>query len=294
MNTMARCAGIVGVVVTAAVTLSPSVAAGSAAAPFVVVNAASQQDGPVPRGAQLSIVTAEPLTLEQPRVYDPWAVTGTAAGTYVEATCTADGSLARLPIRALDQVGGRTRIDVYYPNSAGQEPFGTCANSGLAEVSLHPYGGDPLTVEVETVPAHPGIFTVGDAPDGVHVDGYSGNLTPLPACATRLPADPAACAVRTRGDPAVLRLRLTGSDLLACEPCVSTPAVFELAPVVGGVPGAYVPQYLGSLLRESTGVERATVYLNTDTPPGEHLLRVRNLQRPEVSPALRVVFGRAS
>ncbi|WP_154814426.1 hypothetical protein [Actinophytocola xinjiangensis] len=288
------CAGRFGVAVLAVASFAAPLPAAAAITPtsdpFVVMNSASMQAGPVPRGARLSIVTADPLTLEVPRVFTRWTQ-NTPAGTYVEATCGADGSLLRLPILAVDQVGEGTRIDVYYPNSVGSEPFGTCADSGTSEFKVHPYGGAPMTVEVETVPAHPGIFTVGDAPDGDHLDDFGGVTTPIVSCNERLPAEPAVCPVRVFGEPAVLRITLTGSDVLACDPCPTGSIVFELARVTEGVPGPFVQQILGSLVRDGSGIERAKIYMYTDMLPGVYQLRVRNLLRPEFPPVLRVEFG---
>lgn len=148
-----------------------------------------------------------------------------------------------------------------------------------------------MTVRIETVNAHPGIFAVGDAPKGIHVDGQTGTATEILSCNQRLPAEPGACPVRTAGQPARLVVTLSGSELFACNPCAGSPLIFELAPVVGGVAGTYVPLTLNGLVSVDIGVEKATIVLRADTAPGEHLLRVHNTLRPETSTPLKVEFG---
>lgn len=294
MISPARRAARFGVAILTTLALTPlAPAAGATGAPFVVVNSASQLAGPVPRGAQLSIFTVNRISREQARTFNPWKTTKAPDGLFVEASCGAAGSMMRLPLLYVGWSGDGSRIDVYYPNSIGPEPFGTCVDFGMSQVWVYPGSGygDPLMAEVETILSHPGIFAIGDVPKGDHVDGYSGVMTPVITCNERLPADPTTCRVRTLGEPAELLLDLTGAEAFVCDPCAGSPLIFELAPVVGGVVGTYVPQFMGRLIRKSTGVEQARIYLYADAAPGEYLLRVRNTLRPEFPPPLQVEFG---
>jgi hypothetical protein len=295
MRALARCAGgiAVAMIMVSLVSLSSSASATSVTDPLRVTNAASHVPGPVPRGAMLNVFVPGQFTLEPDQDFDPWERGQTPLGMFVEASCTGSSRM-RLPMLSVRTRWEGSYITVYYPNSVGSEPFGACANSGISQIAVHQAFGEPMTVEIETVNGHPGIFTVGplgDIPDGTHAGGASGTETRIIDCNQRLPAEPNACPVRTDGDPARLRLLLTGSEVFDCDPCPGSPLIFELAPVVGGVTGAYVPQTLASLVEDSLGVEKATVVLRGDTAPGEYWLRVRNTLQPDFSQRLRVEFG---
>lgn len=288
-----RSAAWVSLALLAAVTLTGPPVAASSVGEFVVSNAASGQTGPVPRGALLEVFVSGRISFEGDHDFVPWEQVQTPGGVYVEASCGTD-SLMRLPIVSIRFGWDSTVITVYYPNSIGTEPFGTCADSGVSQFMVHAAAGDPMVAEIDTVIAHPGIFAIGaigDAPDGVHVDQTSGAATQIVSCNERLPADSGACPVRTNGAPAQLRVALTGSEAFACELCAGSALVFELAPVVGGVTGAYVPQTLASLVSDGTGVEKATIVVRNDTAPGEYRLRARNTTRPELSESRRVELG---
>jgi hypothetical protein len=144
---------------------------------------------------------------------------------------------------------------------------------------------------VVTVATHPGIFSTGNTPSGSHVDAYTGAETPLTTCNSQLPANPAACRPRHQGEIAELVLFLTGSEWYLCNPCSAAGVIFELAPVVNGVVGAYVPQFLGTLLSAGNGMEKARVYLRGDLAGGEYRIRVRNSASADIPAPLTIKFG---
>jgi hypothetical protein len=143
------------------------------------------------------------------------------------------------------------------------------------------------------LPAHPGIFTVGEAPAGDHVDGY-GTHTRLSDCPTQLQLNPKACTVRNGNGPSELWLFLTGAEWFRCDPCDTGDIVFELGPSPNAPEPTWVPQTLRRLATSSTGVEQAMVTLRPNTAAGTYYLRVRNNFRPEYPTPLRVELGQPS
>jgi len=251
---------------------------------FVIANTASGLAEPVPRGALLSLFTEAPVSADTGK-FIPW-VTETEGGLYVEASCTTLRRI-RLPILSVRSFGHQ--VDVYYPNSLGDEPFGYCDSDGDSEVMVQPAGGfGPAMVQpVLTVNGHPGIFTIGINPDGRHINGLDGKITRLDECALA----PVVCPVRTQGAPAMLQLRLTGAEMFVCNPCFFTNIIFELAPVVGGVVGTYQQQTVLSVVTVSMGIEEATIRLRPDLAGGEYRLRVRQALRPEFADPLTIRLG---
>lgn len=256
---------------------------------FVIANTASNLGEPVPRGALLSIVTEAPVSPED-RDYNPW-VAEASGGLRVTANCTVH-TFINLPIVSVKTSGTGHKINVYYPNRLGEEPFGSCDNDGTAELFVIPAEGFGQMMEqpVVTVNGHPGIFSVGIYPDGEHLNGSDGKSTSLVECSRA----PVFCPVRTAGLPALLTVRLTGSEWFLCKPCPQNTISFELAPVIDGTVGTYRPQSLISLTSVSMGVEEATFRLLPDLEGGEYRLRVSIPVQPNMPDPLTVLLGPAN
>jgi hypothetical protein len=253
---------------------------------FVIANTATNLGEPVPRGALLSVFTEAPVSPEDAD-FNPWVADG-PGGLRVMASCTAH-TFTNLPIVAVKTSGTGHRIDVYYPNGMGEEPFGDCDNEGTGEVWVIPAEGFGQMMEqpVITVNGHPGIFSVGIYPDGEHVNGNDSKTTSLVECSR----DPVFCPVRTLNKPAKLVVRLTGSEFFVCKPCPQNTIKFDLAPVTNGTVGTYQQQTLLSLMPVSMGVEEAQFELNSNLTGGEYRLRVRVPVQPNMPDPLTVLLG---
>jgi uncharacterized protein (TIGR03437 family) len=286
---------MISMIVTALAAITPGVGHASAGTgSMTVVNSASYQAGPVPRGALLTIYTTERVTPEEYWGYNPWAPQ-TNHGLWVEASCMNQNNFRRLPIlyNGWDRRGSGNQINVYYPNSIGKEPFGRCANSGTSTIRVHPAdGGAAVTGEVLMLPAHPGIFMANggdESPDGDHLIGST--RTPLSSCRKLLETNANACPVRGGTVASVVEVRLTGAEWFTCDPCSTNDLVFELATKADAPESLWVRQELQSLAAIGIGAERARIKVRTDTAPGKYYLRVRNSFRSEFPAPLRVDFG---
>ncbi|GIH04848.1 hypothetical protein Rhe02_29150 [Rhizocola hellebori] len=253
---------------------------------LTVVSSASYFRNTVSMGSLVSLFTSQPLTGAPDKYFDPWVTDG-PGGIYVLANCADEEHFMKLPILYI----GRFQVNAYIPNAMGPEPWGTCAYSGPATFVLQPAAGygTYLVSNLVTVATHPGIFSAGPAPSGKHV--AAGAEKDLIDCSNLVPANPALCRTRTGGVPAELILYLTGSEWYLCGSCPPEGLIFELAPVANGVIGAYVPQTLLRLERNSNGLEMARVRLRTDVSPGENRLRVRNSVSPDIPQPLPIWFG---
>jgi hypothetical protein len=255
---------------------------------FVIANTASGFAEPVPRGALLTLHTDIPVSVNGSK-FLPW-VTETSDGLSVQAGCTVLRNML-LPIESVSHDG--RRVNVYYPNALGQEPFGRCDSDGTAQIRLRPGNGmGPEMVQtVVTVNGHPGIFTVGGVADGLHINGLDPMaITPLEECA----AAPEVCPVATQGQQALLRLRLTGAEMFVCFPCESTTIFFELATVGDrGELGPWRRQTVIRVATTSTGVEEATIRLGPagELEGGEYRLRVGQTTRPEMADPVAIRLG---
>jgi len=269
-----------GMALTVALGFPPPASAGGGS--FVIANTASSLAEPVPRGALLSLSTQAPVSPETGK-FLPW-VTVTQGGLFVEASCTTLRTM-QLPILGISDIGLGQKIDVYYPNALGDEPFGHCENDGTAEVRLQPATGmGPMMVQpVVTVNGHPGIFTIGGTADGRHLNGLDMKSTRLDECA----AAPVACPVATQGQPAFLVVRLTGAEMFVCNPCTFTNIIFELAPVGG----SFVSQQVITVTSVGLGVEEAKIRLQSGLLGGEYRLRVKQALRPEFAGPLTLFLG---
>lgn len=261
--------------------------------PFVVTNAASSQESPIAGGALWSIYTRDRVSPEEGWKYLPWT-TAPHHGLWVEASCTSRDALMPLPVLYVGFSQGGSQINVYKPNAMGSEQWGSCAFTGPTVVAIHTaFGADLLEEEVVLLPAHPGIFTVGEAPAGDHVDA-DGNHIQLSQCRSEIRRNPKACTVRIGNTPSELWVFLTGAEWFVCDPCTTNDIRFELGPSVNAPEPTWVPQTLLRLVTSSTGVEQAMVRLRADTAPGVYYLRVRNNFRPEYPMPLRIDLGQPS
>jgi uncharacterized protein (TIGR03437 family) len=261
----------------------------ASAAPNIltVVSSASYFQNKVSTGSLVSLFTTEPVTGDPSRSFDPWVQDG-PGGVYVLATCADEEHFMKLPILYI----GRFQVNAYIPNGMGSEPWGTCPYSGPATFVLQPavgYGSYVVS-NLTTVATHPGIFSAGSAPSGSHFDIRAPKETILTECASLAP-NPVVCPPRNNGVAAELVLYLTGAEWFVCEPCPQDGLIFELAPVVNGVVGAYVPQTLLMLESTSAGLEKARVRLRTDVAGGENRLRVRNSVSSDIPQPLPIFFG---
>jgi len=273
-----------GLAVMVALGFPPPASAGGGS--FVIANTASSLAEPVPRGALLSLTTEVPVSPETGK-FLPW-VTTTQGGLFVEATCSTL-RMMQLPIVGISDAGRGQKVDVYYPNALGDEPFGHCENEGTAEVRLQPATGmGPMMVQpVVTVNGHPGIFSIGGTADGRHINGFDMKSTRLDECA----AAPVACPVKTQGQPALLTVRLTGAEMFICNPCLFPNIIFELAPVTGVIVGTYQQQEVVTVISVGLGVEEAKIRLSTNLTGGEYRLRVKQTLRPEFAGPLTLLLG---
>jgi hypothetical protein len=255
---------------------------------FVIANTASGLGEPVPRGALLSVFVDQPVSPED-GTFDPWVTVG-PGGFYITGSCR-DPISVMLPITTIKNWGSGQRIDVYYPNGLGDEPFGLCDDEGISDIYVQPAigMGQGMRQPVVTVNGHPGIFSVGVFPDGEHLNGSSAKTTSLTDCAR----DPVFCPVRTSGVPAELTVRLTGAEFFRCKPCFGSPISFELAQVTNGVVGPYQPQTLLSLATIAMGVEEANFRLSSNLTGGEYRLRVTLPVQPNMPEPLTVLLGPA-
>lgn len=289
---------LVAVAAVVAVSITVPARPAIAAAPFTVVSAASYEGidgsgGATPSGALLSIFTDRPVTGEA-TAFTPWTMR-TPGGVWVETGCAAGRQPIVLPLLYVGPSGSGTQLNFYLPNPDGPEPYGTCDGAGSIWIAVHPgagYGAVMLREGIRTVTAHPGIFSVGLAPAGSHVDGRSQLVTPIATCLSLLGVDPTVCPVSSGGRPAGLRLYLTGAERFLCDPCGSGPLAFELAPVVGDTVGGFVRQSLVRLVRDSLGVERAEVVVAGSMPAGTYRLRVTSTVSTASPVQLTVGFGR--
>jgi hypothetical protein len=274
--------------VAAGLTFGPAVPAAAAEPTFAIVNSASYEVGAVPRGARLTVFTSVPIT-GQHATFAEW-VTVAAGGLRVNASC-GQGTSMDLPISYIGPSGDGTQVNLYYPNEFEPDGWGRCDSDGISRIQVwaaQSHGGFVIEQSAMTLGSHPGIFSVGTAPAGSHIDGYSAVRTPLETCAASLPATPGVCRVSTVGEPGVLELFLTGAERFACRPCDPRQIAIELAPA--GAPSMWVPQFLYSLERDGIGTERATVYLS-GIGGGEYLMRVRAASPRQVDQRLRVELG---
>ena len=282
-------------VIGLALALQPALPAAAAGDTLTIANAASYVVDPVAGGALWVIYTDRPVTQDDKHHnFSPWATVG-PGGLAVWATCAGADDIIALPMLYVGPAYEGTQMNLYVPNATGPEPFGTCANFGPRHIWVQPAAGRGPVIErdVTVVAAHPGVFISpsGSEPSGHHIDGLTGAVTPLSQCAAMLPANPSVCRSSTLGEAGQLVLHLTGSEWFVCNPCNGTALMVELARVTNGVVGAYMPLFLGSLLRSSTGVETATVYLSPGTPAGEYRLRVRFNGQPVIPPPLTIELG---
>jgi uncharacterized protein (TIGR03437 family) len=285
--------GGAGVVLAAVALVAPAANADVATNRFVIVNAASFLGNPVSRGTLLTIFTNTPVSDEKFHVFNDW-VDQTPDGLWVEASCQGYTDMVHLPILFDGWSYGGTQINVYYPN-LNYKPR-SCADGGLSQVRVHPATGhgEVMAQDVETVPDHPGIFAVGDAPAGDHLDGQSGAPTAtLADCNSALPADLTKCPISTNKASAMLKLYLTGADGFRCTgtACDGSNLVFQLAMVTDGTVGDWVQQDLLDLVTDSTGVQRARVRVHGFNDAGEYRIRVRKLNGSDIPPPLTVEFG---
>src|SRR5688572_15654533 len=127
---------------------------------FIIANTASNLGEPVPRGARLSVFVDRQVSPEDGE-FDPWVTIG-PGGFYISATCR-DFISVLLPIVTIKGSGSGQRIDVYYPNGLGEEPFGLCDDEGDSQIFVQPAAGfgESMNLPVVTVNGHPGIFSVG-------------------------------------------------------------------------------------------------------------------------------------
>lgn len=273
-----------GLAVMVALGFPPPASAGGGS--FVIANTASSLTEPVPRGALLSLFTDTPVSPETGR-FLPW-VTSTEGGLFVQATCTTL-RMMQLPIVGISDTERGQKVDVYYPNAMGDEPFGHCDDEGFSEVRLRPADGmGPTMVQpVVTVNGHPGIFSIGSTADGRHLNGLDMKSTRLDECA----AAPVACPVRTQDHPALLTVRLTGAEMFICNPCTNTNIIFELAAVTGVFVGPYQQQEVVTVINVGLGVEEAKIQLSTNLTGGEYRLRVKQKLRPEFAGPLTLLLG---
>jgi hypothetical protein len=260
--------------------------------PFITVNSASFQDGPIASGALWTIYTQDRVSPEQNWKYQPWNP-APHYGLWIEASCEKRDAFMTLPVLYVGTAYTGNQINVYKPNAIGREPWGACPYTGPTLIRIHTVFGEVLEQEVVLLPAHPGIFKAGEAPAGDHVD-RDGNHTPLSQCSTELRQNPKACSVRIGGVPSELWTFLTGAEWFVCDPCANGDIRFELGPSPDAPDSAWVPQKLLRLVTSSTGVEQAMIQLLPDTNPGVYYLRVRNNFRPEYPTPLRVELGQPS
>jgi hypothetical protein len=262
----------------------------SAANTLTVTNAASYFSRVVPRGSLLALFTSQRVS-GHTAYFNPWV--RSSGALRVTASCVEEEAPAVLPILSIAEYGDGSQVNVYYPNAMGTEPWGSCANSGPSTITLFPDTGygPPVSSDVVTVATHPGIFSGGSAPSGIHRD-TSGEETLLTSCSDLVPRIPTKCRPRGNGGiPAEIFIYLTGAEWYLCTLCPAGGLTFELAPVVNGVVGAYVAQNLNSLTRYGDGVERAHIVLRPDVGPGEHRLRVRNSSSADIPEPLPIWFG---
>jgi hypothetical protein len=275
----------------------PTAPAAASSPSFTVTHSATFEVG-VASGTFFTIFTDVRVSPDDYHPY-PWVDTADG-GLEVWASCLDYSDLRQMPIGFVGTSLGVTQINSYLPNSIGPEDF-RCADEGKSQIVVRSAEGYPSLVPVDmmTVNGHPGIFAVGSAPAGTHVDGDSRLVTPLSSCNDMLPVDPKACPVRTNGEPAELYVRLTGAEPFLCNPCTGNGITFELAPVHDGVVGTYVPQQLGSLIRidsdgTPSGVQEAKIYVLGSTEAGEYRLRVRTFTTPNPVQQLQVELGQPS
>jgi uncharacterized protein (TIGR03437 family) len=273
-------------------------AAAPAAADVRVVNSASLEDGPVPRGAYVTIFTDAPVSDQTATPPFPWP--DTAAGVTVETDGCAPGvPTRRLPILFVGPSGTGSQINLYYPNDydPDREPFGTCvqfrAPSETLTITPKPGFGGPIRTTISTVPARPALWQNGVAPDGYHVDADTGAQTALADCN----ATPARCPVATAGRPNRLVVLTSGAEIFSCPvatlACNGDPrASFRLTPP-GGLPVEQPLDFLG--FGGIFGKEQANLALRADTVPGEYRLSVRisTAGSPAYSQELLVRLGAA-
>lgn len=272
------------------------------AVPLVIENSASFEPGQVPSGALLTILVPARITQEPDQAFEPWSTTAPDK-LRIEADCRAGGAPVSLPLRAVTAYstgdgGSGTRVDVYYPNSWGDEPWGTCDDAGQAvRVTVYPQG-DPtkaLAGTVRVVPLHPGLFGVGTGVLGVLVHGTQ--QVPLSSCTGPAPMDDP-CAVRVDGVPGELRLAVTGADVLTGPPGGRTrgAAGVVLSPVrADGSVDEDATHARSAAAAEVTttsqGRQELRVPLPADLPPGTWRIRAWNSATGLAVQDLRIRFG---
>jgi hypothetical protein len=277
----------VGLAATAVAALVPGGPAAADGASFVVTNSASFEQG-MPWGGLVSVFTRTSVTSEvQSYAYPHWPTT-TADNVRVEVLCNGDTTMKFLPILYVGPNGygedAGTQINTYFPNPIDPDEWGWCANNGSTELLVHvgnSRGGGLMQESVSVIASHPGIFAIGNIPDGAYV--LNGSEVPLVDCTTGARI----CPVRFNGTPASMRLLLTGAEAFLCTSCATAGIAFELAPAGTAV---YARQTLVSLQRTISGVEQAIVRLSPTLPPGFYDLRVVSIAPFQSAQVLRVRF----
>lgn len=244
-------------------------------------------------GSFVTIYTAQPVSNGTATSAFPWPTT--LAGVRVTTDQCQRGAQSLtidLPILYVGPSGNGSQINVYYPGSVGNEPFGTCSQSNLfpALQVISPLSGRTTAPRVmRFVAIQPGVFQAGNTAAGFHLRVTDGALTPITTCNT----DPGRCPVSTAGRQNFLILYTTGAEAVTCngaQQCLLPRAVRFRLTRVGGTQA--VDQDLAFLgpyetgAGESVGSEQANVGIKPGTPAGDYELTVfqsaptsRNVQR---------------
>jgi len=218
-----------GALLAAALPAGVAVAATATATSFGAYHSATYEGDPNPlanppsvgmaAGGLWTIFTVGGPVTDERGAFQPW-VQRTPKGLTVEASCAGPDALMKLPILYVGPSGGGTQINVYRPNTTPDEPWGTCAFTGLGHIRVTAIDGTVLDRSYVIVSTHPGPFL---EPDGTAVGTYGPDLR-LAQCRT----DTADCPVSVGGRAAVIRIYLTGADQFTCQPCGTAGVTFYL------------------------------------------------------------------